>query len=75
MPNLIFNRRLNQSKSSYNVIVENWLNELRVLGYTLPSEAYIIKLNNYVNSDISNLTLMVGRGIRWSSLLKKGTSN
>ena len=58
MPNLIFNRRLNQSKSTYSVIVENWLNELRVLGYTLPSESYIIKLNNYVNSDISNLTLM-----------------
>ena len=58
MPNIIFNRRLNQSKSTYSVIVENWLNELRVLGYTLPSTDYLNKLNNYVNSDISNLTLM-----------------
>lgn len=59
MPNILFQRRLNQGGgNNYNILVQNWLNELNALGYTLPSADYLNKLNNYVNSDISNLTLM-----------------
>ena len=59
MPNILFQRRLNQGGgNNYNILVQNWINELNALAYTLPSADYLNKLNNYCNADYTNLLLM-----------------